>query len=1771
MNRFGRIALKTILWIVGSIIGLVLLIFILIRIPAVQNFVVQQVVSFLEKKIETPVRIERVSLDLPKLLVLEGVYFEDQKQDTLFAGDLLKVDISLLKLLNNKVEINEIDLRGITAKIDRTLPDSTFNFDYIVDAFVSEDQKEPKPEDTTSTMEFSIDKINLDRIRLVYKDAVIGTNADFNLGHFDTRIKTFDLNNMHFDIPKINIKGINTAIQQWAVATAEDAPDPEDLGVEKATGAEADMPSLKLGTINFQDIKLAYADSVSAMDAQVAFKRLFVELDKLDLNGEMVDIKQVLLENSESKITFGKTAATATEATSDVEPSADTAASPINWRVNIADIDLRENRLAFFDANQPKVAKGMDYGNLDIQGFNFKLTDFFFAIDSISGNLKKLNFSDRSGFELKALTADFAYTDQGATLENFYLETPYTLFRNYVKVQYPSLESISEHPENIYLDANVKGSYFGMQDALLLMPDLAEIEAVQPLRTQRFNIQSKIVGRVDDLKITNLEFSTLNQTRLSATAHIVGLPDVDRLYADVQLKELTSGRRDLNRMIAKSMLPDSIDLPERIALSGNFKGGMNNFSTNMMLRSTIGTADLKASYQVANAGRDTSYDAHIAIADFDAGKLMMMDSTLGKISFAADVSGKGLDPAQAVADINAHLVRAEAMGYEYKDIELTANAANGDINATINSDDPNIRLNMEAFANMTGSVPSFNMMLMVDSLNTKNLKLTDNEIRFHGKFTADFETADPDSLNGYFNLTNAIIAMDNDRYALDTVSIRARSDENQNLIQLSSEFLTGHVIGSYKLTQLGSAFQDVLTAYYNPEEPAPTAASQRTQVNDTIPPYDPVDMAFSFAFQRSPLIIKMMPDLTEMQPITLDGNFNSDNQSINIKGVAPRAVYSGTEINRVSFDVNTYDSIMYYAVLINEINVSEIQISNTLLSGTLEDDRLDIGLWVRDGQGKEQYHIGSAVLLKAEEYIFSLKENGLMLNYDLWQVDPQNRLAFGSKGLLANNFRLSKDGQELRIQSDDSVYNSPIQLDFDNFRIETFTNFIESNTLVLGGAINGDAHIDRLDSSPVFESHIDINEFYFGQDTIGDINIQVDNKTENTFAANLSITGQGNDINLSGDYYAPPTGASSMDFVLALNNLNMSTIEAFSFGNLRRTAGSINGKLDITGTADAPSILGDINFNGVKMNVSMLNATFGIDQQRINFNEGGLRFNQFTLQDSVGNTARVNGNISTKNYTDFVLGLDIKSNDLQVVNSTVEDNDLFYGKVFINTDLQISGGLTSPEVNGSLSINDKTDFTYVMPQQDPGMVDREGIVEFTSLAPQDSVLLLSAQDTTNVDENAILGMNISINLNIDREASFHVIVDPGTGDALFIRGEALLSLGIDPGGEMTLAGTYEVEEGNYSLSFNMINRRFDFKQGSTITWGGDVMDADLNLTAIYRLQAQPIDLVENQIIGNANYYRQRLPFDVNLIIGGKIMEPIISFDIELGSGGNASTIPQDVTQLVESRLAALRDDESEMNKQTFALLVLGRFIAQNPFQSSGGSSTASMVRSSVSSLLTNQLNQLAGDLIAGVELNFDLQSTADDYSTGEAQNRTDLNVGLSKRLLDDRLKVTVGSNFELEGSAQPGQQTTNIAGDISLEYQLSRDGRYVARAYRTNQYQVTLQGQFIETGLGFIINMNYDEFKEIFMSARRLQRLHQNRQEELREEMYNNSNNNDSIGNVNSSETKGPSDTQNQLPNDSITNEEPEEQNSPIESFNKAINRNDTDVAEETERSPDEQ
>jgi translocation and assembly module TamB len=72
----------------------------------------------------------------------------------------------------------------------------------------------------------------------------------------------------------------------------------------------------------------------------------------------------------------------------------------------------------------------------------------------------------------------------------------------------------------------------------------------------------------------------------------------------------------------------------------------------------------------------------------------------------------------------------------------------------------------------------------------------------------------------------------------------------------------------------------------------------------------------------------------------------------------------------------------------------------------------------------------------------------------------------------------------------------------------------------------------------------------------------------------------------------------------------------------------------------------------------------------------------------------------------------------------------------------------------------------------------------------------------------------------------------------------------------------------------------------------------------------------------------------------------------------------------------------------------------------------------------------------------------------------------------------------LAGEQPAAGNSNNIAGNIAINYQLSKDGRYALRFYRRNEYEGTLYAYEIKTGLGLIITVDYNTFRQLIHGRR---------------------------------------------------------------------------------------
>ena len=124
--------------------------FILLNVNRVQNFAVHKITDFLEKKLQTTVRIEHVSMHFFNDITLKNMYIEDLEGDTLLFTAQLYGHISLFRLLHKEIYLTtlELDTPQFNLKVNR---DGTTNLDFITQLI---------PE-TNQSMTFRVNKIEI--------------------------------------------------------------------------------------------------------------------------------------------------------------------------------------------------------------------------------------------------------------------------------------------------------------------------------------------------------------------------------------------------------------------------------------------------------------------------------------------------------------------------------------------------------------------------------------------------------------------------------------------------------------------------------------------------------------------------------------------------------------------------------------------------------------------------------------------------------------------------------------------------------------------------------------------------------------------------------------------------------------------------------------------------------------------------------------------------------------------------------------------------------------------------------------------------------------------------------------------------------------------------------------------------------------------------------------------------------------------------------------------------------------------------------------------------------------------------------------------------------------------------------------------------------------------------------------------------------------------------------------------------------------------------
>jgi hypothetical protein len=748
----------------------------------------------------------------------------------------------------------------------------------------------------------------------------------------------------------------------------------------------------------------------------------------------------------------------------------------------------------------------------------------------------------------------------------------------------------------------------------------------------------------------------------------------------------------------------------------------------------------------------------------------------------------------------------------------------------------------------------------------------------------------------------------------------------------------------------------------------------------------------------------------------------------------------------------------------------------TRILGTFFDGLLDVGLR-SSKEGETMLQMRTEVRSQNDSLTITFDPDTLILNGEIWNIPDDHRITYAPGFLEFENFDISQDDHRLLITSslEEEGGKEHLGIIFDNFRLITFTSFLNPDNPLGSGIMNGKFVVENPFGATGLVADLGINDLKVLDIPLGTLSLEANAETLGQYNFELSLKEGYLDTDLYGSFISGAEGAE-LDFNLDLNSLQMSLIEAVSDSALINTEGFITGNAKLRGTTVEPLYEGDFTFKDAGFLVSQLNTRFLLADETISFDESGLVLDQFVVRDADGNEFNIDGNIDTEDFTNLGLNLELNATDFQVLNSTSEDNDLFYGQASIDLDMAITGTANLPVIKTTLRLKDESDVTFIVPEDQLDVVERTGVVLFVDQENPNDIL---EKRQTEIDTEGITGYDVNAILEIDPGAVFHVVIDQRSGDNLSLQGEANLNIIMEPNGRISLTGEYEVVKGHYELTlFGLVNRRFELAEGSTITWRGDPMDAALDMRAIYEVKTSVTDLMQTQISGSQesmSQYRQALPFLVYLNVDGELLNPVISFGLDMPErsrgalGGN-----------VYSTVLTINDQEDELNRQVFSLLVLNQFYPVGGDDGASGG-TVSLARSSVSQVLSNQLNNFSDRLFgdSGFSVDFGVDSYT-DYQTGAAANRTDLNIAAQQRLFDDRLVVQVGSQVNVEGGDENVSQENALFGDVSIEYLLNEIGRWRLKAFRKNQFESVIDGQLIITGLALIFNREFNEFSELW-------------------------------------------------------------------------------------------
>lgn len=1314
--------------------------------------------------------------------------------------------------------------------------------------------------------------------------------------------------------------------------------------------------------------------------------------------------------------------------------------SPKSWRIGIHEIELSGSQLRVADLqakqSQQQNTSGIDMNDIRIRNLRLNASNFSKYKRNFTANITNLSCTEQSGFTIQYFQTDARISDTLIDCKNIMLFTPHTkFFSQSTQFAYTSFEDFSDFVSKVSISSNIEYSQIAFRDIAYFNDNAYQIPYT-------ISISGFVKGRVSNIKGKNIHIGFNRSSRFIGNIEISGLPDISQTYMHITAKLLETNKHDIETLRIPPFseeqyvqIPAFIENIETYKYSGNFTGFLHDFVAYGTLTTNIGTlySDILISQSADNESL-YNYSGNLTFQDFELDKFPVQKNTWGNMNASLEIQGMYDNSNIISAHVTGDITSIEFMKYTYQAIAIDGLLAKQKFDGTISINDKNLNLSFHGLFDYSTETPSFNFTAHIPHANLYALKLYPDTIAILSLSTqVDFVGIQLDNLKGYIRIPKASFTSKYGTYTSEQTDIDIDNILQTRNITIRSDLFDLSINGKGSYKELPVFFYEYLQSHI-PSLPKQLFTAKKTYV----PGFNA-----SLKIKKIDSLLRVLyPEIHIAQNSYINTIYSEQSKQLVLQSNIPElTVFDNTFTN---IDIQTHGSEEDIKTSI-QFDYDVFKNNNILL--TIQDDSLHSNItWSNiENKRNEGNLILHGIFAPSKHPIIpkiqlDIPKQSLYIADTLWNIYT-SKLIIDSTSLTIPIGSFGKHNQRVTIEG--TISENPqdiLQADFFNYDLENFNYIIDNSNVNLQGALQGRLEIKDVYHNLLVFSNIASQSFSFNKHTLGKLTIVSQwIPLQKAIAMNIGVQ-QGNTHTFQAvGTYVPQTG--NIDYSLTIKDLKLSIFKEIFASTISNLSGYIDGDLQATGNLNNPIFNGSLDVKRGKFKINETQVTY-TTKGSIYSQGSRLVFHDLPILDSLTNVGLAKGFVDFKNLQNPTYSIELETDKILGMHTGEQHNSSFYGEAWYQGTVNIQGDLDNTSITAVGKTLENTRLNIPLSYSE--LTEHKDFLQFSK---QQSKQTPITQLTTTS------GTDIQMNIEVTPDALTQIIFDKQVGDIIKVRGEGNIQMNMDKIGAFTLYGDYRITSGDYLFTLkNLINKKFIIQNGGTITFNGDPFEAQIQISALYDLKASPLPIMP-AITSDSATYKRRIPVQCNILLQNNLMNPDISYNISVASGYSD----------VQDILNAMSSDDK--NKQFLSLLLMNSFFSQ---------SDAQTINSSASfEVLSNQLNNLLSQSYSNIDLGV-------NYRPGDMYSANEFELALSTQLLNNRILVNVNGYSEFGQSAdQTKRQTTEIAGDVSVEIKLTKQGNFRLKAFSRNNTD-PLEDRGNSQGVSVYFTREFNTFKELF-------------------------------------------------------------------------------------------